>query len=170
MKGDLHLRIAVAAVGVPLCAMVVLAGGLIFSFGLALLVAIAYWEFAKNYYVKNGSPTGELNNMKDAMRFLVALYGDSTVERFGPRDLKAVRQAMIDDDLSRKVVNARVNRIKRIFKWSVENQLVQPNILHALQAVPPLKRAVLAITPPSFYSRKTIPVATGDRRKKTLSS
>src|SRR5262249_19481546 len=40
----------------------------------------------------------------------------------------------------RKVINSRVNRIRRIFKWGVENELVEPGILQALQAVAPLKQ------------------------------
>ncbi|MHC4064085.1 MAG: hypothetical protein ACYSUI_06230 [Planctomycetota bacterium] len=33
---------------------------------------------------------------------------------------------MIAANLSRKVVNARINRVRRIFKWGVENELVAP--------------------------------------------
>lgn len=59
---------------------------------------------------------------------------------FGPRDLKKVRDVLIADGLSRKVINARVNRIRRIFKWGVENELVEPGVLQALQAIAPLKK------------------------------
>lgn len=44
--GDLRTRLAVAAVGVPACAVVVFAGGLAFALGLGLLAAVAYGEFA----------------------------------------------------------------------------------------------------------------------------
>lgn len=47
---------------------------------------------------------------------------------------------MIGADLCRNVVNARINRIRRIFKWGVGNQLVPTNVLQALQAVEALKR------------------------------
>lgn len=101
---------------------------------------LSYLEFAKGYYVKNGKPTGEFTNMKHAVKPLADLYSGHRVSQFGPRHLKSAREAMIRADLSRKVVNARVNRIRRIFKWGVENQLVEPAVLQALQAVPPLKR------------------------------
>jgi len=39
-------------------------------------------------------------------------------------DPRAVRKQIIAANLSRKVVNARVNRVRRIFKWGVENELV----------------------------------------------
>lgn len=101
---------------------------------------VAYWSFVKGYYVKNGCPTGEQQNIRDAYRPLKGLYGSASANEFGARSLKAVRQKMIDDGLSRGVINARVNRIRRMFKWAVENELVDPGILHALQAVASLKR------------------------------
>lgn len=103
-------------------------------------LVLAYLEFAGSYYVKNGRPTGELPNLKDALRPLAIAYGRTPVAEFGPVALKAVRQSMIDADLSRGVVNARVNRIRRAFKWGVENELVPSGVLHGLQAVASLKR------------------------------
>ncbi len=101
---------------------------------------VAYWSFVKGYYLKNGRPTGEQQNIRDAYRPLKALYGSTPANEFGARSLKAVRQKMIDDGLSRGVINARVNRIRRMFKWGVENELVDAGVLHALQAVASLKR------------------------------
>lgn len=101
---------------------------------------VAYLEFAERYYVKNGSPTGEYRNMQDAARPLSELYASLPVKEFGPTALKAARGKMIETDLSRKVINSRINRIRRIFKWAVENQMVDPGVLHALQAVAPLKK------------------------------
>jgi integrase len=99
----------------------------------------AYYEHADRYYVKDGQPTGEAKNIKDATRLLQALYGMTPVADFGPMALKAVRQKSIEAKLSRRVINYRVNRIRRVFKWGVENQLVAPSVLHALQAVAALR-------------------------------
>ena len=99
----------------------------------------AYLDFAKTYYVKNGALTGEYRNIGDAMRPLTALYGRARVGEFGPTELKAVRQAMIDSNLCRRTINNRINRIRRVFKWGVENEFVPAEVLHALQAVAPLK-------------------------------
>ncbi len=103
-------------------------------------LVLAYLQFAKTYYVKNGRSTGELHNLKDAVKPLVLTHGHVPVCEFGPVGLKAVRQAMIDADLSRGVVNHRINRIRRVVKWGVENQLVAASVLHGLQAVTALKR------------------------------
>lgn len=43
-----------------------------------------YWSFANSYYVKDGQKTEELAGTKTALRFLRELYGDLTVDQFGP--------------------------------------------------------------------------------------
>lgn len=100
---------------------------------------LSYWKFAKTYYVRDGEPTKELTSMQEAIRPLRKLYGRTQARQFGPKALKAVRQHMIDSDLSRRVTNHRINRIKRIFKWAVAEELVPPSILHGLQAVTGLR-------------------------------
>ncbi|MFT3686416.1 MAG: tyrosine-type recombinase/integrase [Phycisphaerales bacterium] len=101
---------------------------------------LAYLKHAEGYYVRGGKPTGETENMKDAVRPLAALYSTADVSAFGPLALEAVRQSMIDAGLSRGVVNARVHRIRRVFKWGVAKQLVPPSVLQGLLAVESLKR------------------------------
>ncbi len=99
-----------------------------------------YWQFATGYYVKNGQPTGEVENLRDAARPMTALYGHSAASQFGPLALEAVRQAMIDRGLCRRVINGRVNRIRRIFKWGVSKQMLSPLVLQSLQSLAPLKK------------------------------
>ena len=56
--------------------------------------------------------------MKLALRPLRKLFGRTLVRAFGPLSLKKIRQHMIEvDDLSRGVINNRINRIRRVFKW-----------------------------------------------------
>jgi hypothetical protein len=99
----------------------------------------AYLEYAEQYYRKNDKPTGEVRNIQDAIRPLRRLHEHTRVGDFGPVALKNVRQGLIGSGLARKVVNARINRIRRVVKWGVENQLVHPSVLQGLQAVAPLK-------------------------------
>ncbi len=100
----------------------------------------AYLDHSASYYGKNGQPTREQGNIRDAIRSISHLYSKTLVTDFGPSELRSARQGMIDDDLCRNVINSRVNRIRRMFKWGVERELVPPTVLHALQAVTPLKR------------------------------
>jgi len=81
-------------------------------------VAAAFWLHAQSYYVKpDGSPTGELENYRLALRPLANLYGPTPAREFGPLSLKAVREAMVQQGWARTNVNRQVNRVKYVFKW-----------------------------------------------------
>ncbi len=102
-------------------------------------VIVRYWAFASDYYVRDGEPARELGNIKDALRSLRRSYGAIEANAFGPVALKAVRKRMIDDGLARNTVNARVGKIRRMFKWAVAEELVSPTVLLGLQAVSGLR-------------------------------
>ena len=100
----------------------------------------AFMRHAAGYYRRpDGSTTNEVKNFKLAIRRLAALYGRTRAADFGPLALKGVRQRMIDDGLARRTINQHTNRIRHIFRWAVENQLVEPSVLHGLQAVSGLR-------------------------------
>jgi len=102
---------------------------------------LAYYRYAEKYYVrKNKTQTSEVTALKHALRQVRLLYGSTKVVDFGPRALKAVRQQMIDLDWSRGVINSQIGRVKRCFRWGVENELVPPGTYHGLQAVAGLRR------------------------------
>ena len=69
------------------------------------------------------------------MRPLRQQYGHTPANEFGPLRLAAVRESMVGAGLSRRVINQRVGRIKRVFKWATAKQLVPPTVYHGLQAV-----------------------------------
>jgi hypothetical protein len=94
-----------------------------------------YHEFAKGYFVRDSEPGKECVEIKLALRPLLKLYGTEKARNFGPLALKAVRQEMVDSDLSRGVVNHRVNRIKRLFKWAVSEELVPSSVYEGLRTV-----------------------------------
>lgn len=103
-------------------------------------VALRFWEFAKTYYRKNGAATSELDEYRLAIRQLRKLYGSSLAIEFGPLKFKAVRQAMVDSGLSRGVVNHRMSRLRRIFKWAASEELVPPSVFHGLASVEGLRK------------------------------
>ena len=79
---------------------------------------LAYLRFADGYYRDpDGAPTCEPDCVRDAMKPLRRLYGHTEAARFGPLALKAVRQTLVDGKLCRTTINARVGRIKRMFRW-----------------------------------------------------
>lgn len=104
-------------------------------------MVLAYWRHVQAYYRgPDGTPGGEQENIKVALRPLRKLYGLSPAADFGPLALKLVRQSMIDDGLARSTINQRISKVVRLFRWGVENELVPPSAHHALKAVPGLRR------------------------------
>jgi integrase len=110
-----------------------------------------YWSFVKTYYRHpDGSETKEVSAFLYALRPLNHLYGTTLASCFGPLALKAVRDLMIrgyehpkfgrQAALSRGVINQRIKRIRRMFRWATENELVESTVLHALEAVAGLRR------------------------------
>ena len=109
-----------------------------------------YWPWAKGYYRHvDGTPTKEVDGLLHSLRPLKYLYGRTPAGDFGPIALKAVRDLMIhgydhpkygaQPALARGVINQRIKRVRRLFRWAVEHKLLSATVLHALQAVPGLK-------------------------------
>jgi integrase len=97
---------------------------------------VSFWSHAQQHYRHaDGSPTNELNDYRLTLKPLKALYGHTLAAEFGPLALKAVRQSMIDADLCRNVVNQRIGRIKRLFKWAVSEELVPTAVYAAVATV-----------------------------------
>jgi len=95
-------------------------------------LCLMFLDFAEGYYRrKDGTPTGTVGNVRSALKYIVLIYGPSRVREFGPRKLKAVRQAMIDDGRCRKNINRLIHWIRRVFRWGVENEHVPVNVYTA---------------------------------------
>jgi integrase len=104
------------------------------------LILCVWAEFEKHYRNPDGTPTGELSNLRDALGPLRRLYGPSLAQDFGPLALRALREEMVRSGLCRKTVNARVNRVRRAFRWAASLELIPASVPQALTTVPGLKR------------------------------
>lgn len=105
-----------------------------------LEVIRAYRRFARSYYRKNGKPTVQVSQIDAVLKIVHRLYGKTPAAEFGPRRLKAVRQALVDKKLSRTYINDHIGRVKRMFRWAVEEELVPGTVYQSLRAVSGLKR------------------------------
>jgi len=101
-------------------------------------LCLAFMRFAQSYYVKNGRPTEEITCYVSAIKPLVELYGHTLVNEFGPLMLKAVRTKYVGNGWCRKYVNKSVCRVRHLFRWGVENELVEAATLQKLEALSPL--------------------------------
>jgi integrase len=99
-----------------------------------------FLEHADTYYRRaDGTSTGEAETMAVALRPMKELYGRTPASTFGPRALKAVREAMIQKGWCRTTINKNIQRVRALIRWAVANELVPASAYHALQAVPGLK-------------------------------
>ena len=111
---------------------------------------LRYWKFAQVHYSRDGVPSRELDNIRDALRHVRPLYGRCLGVEFGPLALKKVRRTMIDSGLSRTTINARIGKIRRMFKWAVGEELLPASVFEGLRAVEGLRagREGVRETPP----------------------
>ncbi len=100
---------------------------------------LRYLGWADGYFRKNGQVTSEVSAIKAALRPVHKLYGLTPADHFGPRELKTVQAAMVESGMSRRTVNAQVNRVRRVWKWAVGESILRPEVLVALSAVAPLR-------------------------------
>jgi integrase len=102
---------------------------------------LAFWDHAESHYRgPDGSPTGEAENFKEALKPVRRLYGQTRACQFGPLALRAVRDDMVKSGLARTTVNARVNRIRRVFRWAASLERIPISIPQALATVPGLQK------------------------------
>jgi integrase len=101
---------------------------------------LRYWKFAKGYYRKDGKPTGEVDNLKSALRPVRELYGSTPASEFGPLALEAVRKKLVDQQRTRKGVNQAIGRVKRVFRWGVSKELIPASVAQALSCLDGLKK------------------------------
>ena len=92
------------------------------------------------YYVKDGHPTSERDNIRQALRFVRSLHGNTLAREFGPLALKAVRQAMIAAGRCRTLINKDIHRIRGMFRWAVSEELYPGECLTNLDAVQALEK------------------------------
>jgi integrase len=100
-----------------------------------------FWQHAKLHYRHpDGTPTSELNCYKSVLRILRQLYGSIPAAEFSPLKLKARREVMIQRGWSRKNINIQVCRIRHVFRWASDNELIPPSVYHGVKAVSGLQK------------------------------
>lgn len=103
-------------------------------------LTLLYLNYAKQHYRKHGKQTSEVHIIRQALKRLNRVAAKMPASDLSPRVIKKARELMIGDDLARSTINKIVGRIRRMVKWAVGEEILHPNVLVALQAVPDLKR------------------------------
>ncbi len=115
-------------------------------------LADRYLTYCETYYrAADGTQTTEVRNMRRAIRPVVDLYGRFPAAGFRPLMLKAVREQLMGflpgapkhvrrrGRRVRKAVNGDVSRVRMMFAWGVENELVPESTYGALKLVKGLR-------------------------------
>jgi hypothetical protein len=143
--------------------------------GLRIKDLILLWDAqARQHLVgPDGHHTEGYGTYKRSLRPLRYLHGDTPIMDFGPLALQQVRQLMLDGykhprygpqpPLSRAIINARVNRIRRFFKWGVGQEAVPVAVHDALMCVPALRSGKTKAADP-----RAVPPVPWERVEKTL--
>jgi integrase len=97
---------------------------------------LAFWNYAEHHYRRpDGTLTNEVNEYKQTLRVVRELYGLTLAAKFGPLALKAIRLVMIDRGWCRGLINQRVNRVRRVFKWGAGEELIPFSVYERLTTV-----------------------------------
>jgi len=115
-------------------------------------LALAYWNHAKSYH---GWDKHSGYNLKDVLRIVKQLYGNTSAADFGPLALKACRQKMIERDWSRNYINAQTARITRMFRWAAAEEMLPARLHDQLATVEGLRKGKTA----ARESKRIRPVA-----------
>ena len=105
--------------------------------GITVSTLIAgFWDHAQRYYRKpDGTPTSEVDNMRQALRPLRRFYGETPAKKFGPLAMAALQQKMIELGWCRTFINRQINRVRMCFKWGVSKEMIPSSVYEALRTV-----------------------------------
>ena len=101
-----------------------------------LAAEFTVWAEREYLDASTGKVSLEVTNFDQAIDHLVERHGVVSTDQFTIRDLQEIRQAMVDAGrLCRNTVNARVRRIKAVFRWGTEQGFVPGKVWHELSAL-----------------------------------
>jgi hypothetical protein len=93
-----------------------------------LLLDYCHWA-EQRYRDQEGNAGREVDNLKTALRPLWQPYGHTPGREFEPLKLQAVQEHMAKSGLCRTTIYARINRVRRFFKWAVSFERL-PAVVH----------------------------------------
>ncbi len=94
---------------------------------------VAWDEHAKLFY---GTGKGsEQPRYRPLYRAVRSLYKHLPTDEFGPKEFKAVRMKLIRKGDSLDYINKQMQRLKRMFKWAGEEELVKGETVYRLDTV-----------------------------------
>jgi integrase len=104
-------------------------------------LVLSYWRHARVYYGWASAPErGDKASLKDALRVVRKLYGHTLARDFGPLALKACRARMVRKGWCRTYINSQVDRVRRMFRWAAEEELLPGSVYDSLAKLTSLRK------------------------------
>lgn len=92
-------------------------------------VLVAFLKYANSYYIgHDGKPTSETWEYRLTARGVRELFGELPAVEFGPKKLATVRDRWVAAGLSRREVNRRATKVKRIFRWAAQEEMIPESV------------------------------------------
>ena len=98
-------------------------------------LAVLFLKHAEAEYRRDGKPTGETANYRQALQSMNNLFHGVRVIDFGPKKLKQLQQALVNEGLAQQTINGRIRRIKAVIDWGVSEELVSVSVTQSLKTV-----------------------------------
>ena len=98
-------------------------------------LAADFWNHFLSIHPNSREPEG----LKYTLKPFVEMFGSMPVTEFTSLHLIQARDAMIEKGISRKLINSRVTRLKRMFRWGVSRRLFPATAQLEIQAVEGLR-------------------------------
>jgi integrase len=101
---------------------------------------LAFMDHANVHYRRrDGTPTREADNFREALKPVLRIYGETPARNFKALALRTVRDGMIRSGLARTTINARVNKIRHAFRWAVSFEMIPSDVIHSLESLDGLR-------------------------------
>ena len=128
---------------------------LVLDKGRGVLVSELAAGFLEHVESRNMNET-DVGHFKRAIGFLVKVYGEFSANEFSPKKLKVVRNQMVKaGTLSRPMINLYIRKIRSVFSWGTEEEVVDSNVVHAIREVKALRKGEQGTFEPP--PRKNVP-------------
>lgn len=102
-------------------------------------LGLRWLAWCESEYTKDGKPTSEVSLVRLVLKPLNEVAGVRPANEFTPKDLKAIQAKLVAEGYVRTTVNSAVQRIVRLFRWGVSEELVRADVWQALTSVRGLK-------------------------------
>ncbi len=100
-------------------------------------VTADFRELVLPRYVDN---SGSYSRLSCVLNALNELYGELPISEFGPLRMRELRNKLAKSGNCRRYLNDQVRDVIRIVKHGLSRELVKPETITALEALPPLRR------------------------------